>query len=278
MEFNKINNLLGNPTDEVPRFVTKKWIEINPQSTKDFKTSKEIKFKTSMLRSDLCDYSEAYVWVKGNVGAKDTTSYSNTTQNLFVFKNNAPFLSCVSKINGKLVENAEDLDVVMPMYNLLEYSKNYQKTSGSLFNYYRDEPNSDTGPDVLPLSIVDSDSFDYKSSLHDKLPLFDNNDGENEGKQTITVNNLEIAVPLKYLGNFWRNMNIPLINCKISLDLSWSEDCVLSNRSYHAVDAAGGYPRGVNSPSEAKFETTDCKLYVPVVTLSTENEKKLFEM
>ena len=278
MEFNKINNLLCDPTDKVPRFVTKKWIEIHPQLTKDFKTNKEIKFKTSMLRSDLCDYSEAYVWVKGDVSAKDTSSYSNTMHKLFVFKNNAPFLSCVSKINGKLVKNAEDLDVVKPMYNLLEYSKNYQKTSGSLFNYYRDEPNSDVEDGDLNLSIVNSKSFDYKSSLHDKLPLFDNNDGDNEGKQTITVNNLEIAVPLKYLGNFWRNINIPLINCEISLDLSWSKDCVLSNRSYHAVDTAGGYPRGVNFPSEAKFEITDCKLYVPVVALSTENENKLFEM
>ena len=90
-----------------------------------------------MLRTNLCDYSEAYVEVKGDITATDSSSYSNTIEKKFAFKNNAPFLSCVSKINGKLVENAEDLAVVMPMYNLLEYSKNYQKTSGSLFNYYR---------------------------------------------------------------------------------------------------------------------------------------------
>ena len=103
MEFNKINNLLGDPTDKVPRFVTKKWIEINPQSTKDFKTSKEIKFKTSMLRSDLCDYSEAYVWVKRDVTA-NANNYNAPNEVQFAFKNNAPFLSCVSKINGKLVK------------------------------------------------------------------------------------------------------------------------------------------------------------------------------
>ena len=131
MEFNKINNF--NPTDKVPRFVTKKWIEIHPQSTKDFKTSKEIKFKTSMLRSDLCDYSEAYVWVKGDVTTTGPTA-NIIFNDYFAFKNNAPFISCVSKINNKLVENAEKLDVVMPMYNFLEYSKNHQKTSGSLFN------------------------------------------------------------------------------------------------------------------------------------------------
>ena len=110
MEFNKINNLLDDSSDKVPRFVTKKWIEIHPQPTKDFNPNKQIKFKSPMLRSDLCDYSEAYVWVKGDVSAKDSSSYNNTTHKLFIFKNNVPFLSCVSKINGKLVENAEDLE------------------------------------------------------------------------------------------------------------------------------------------------------------------------
>ena len=276
MEFNKITNFLGDSNDKVPRFTTKKWIKVNPQSTKDFKPNKEIKFKTSMLRSDLCDYSEAYVWVKGNVNAIDSSSYRNTIQKSFDFKNNVPFLSCISKINGEQVENAEDLDVVMPMYNLLEYGKNYQKTSGSLFNYHRDEPNSGSDGDTMTISFLNSKSFDYKSSLHDKLPLFDNNDDNNEGKQVVTVNNLGVAVPLKYLGNFWRNLNIPLINCEISLSLSWSEDCVLSNREYEPVRT--GNPKVINFPSEVKFEIKDCKLYVPVVTLSTENENKLFEM
>ena len=90
MEFNKINNLLGDQTDKVPRFVTKKWIEINPQSTKEFKTSKEIKIKTSMLRSDLCNYSEAYVLVKCSVTAIDPTPNAFFTDG-YAFKNNAPF-------------------------------------------------------------------------------------------------------------------------------------------------------------------------------------------
>ena len=153
MEFNKINNLLGDSTDKVPRFVTKKWIEINPQST-SFNTSKEKKFKTPMLRSDLSDYSEAYVWVKGNVVA-DNDANNDNFDKIFAFKNNAPFMSCISKINGKLVENAEDLDVVTPMYLWLEYSKNYEKTSRSLFNYFRDEPNSgDDGGDVNVIDFL----------------------------------------------------------------------------------------------------------------------------
>ena len=96
-----------------------------------------------MLRSDLCDYSDAYVWVKGKITVTNPNNNANFDRRLSL-KHNAPFISCISKINGELVENAENLDIVMPMYNLLEYSKNYEKTSGSLFNYYRDEPNENT--------------------------------------------------------------------------------------------------------------------------------------
>ena len=103
-----------------------------------------------MLRADLCDYSDAYVEVtagieiKPNIENADNINVlagnANIDKRTFTLKNNAPFISCITKINGELVENAEDLDVVMPMYNLIEYSKNYRKTNGSLHNYYRDEP------------------------------------------------------------------------------------------------------------------------------------------
>ena len=135
MGFNKINNLLGPAHDKVPRFVTKKWIEIQSQSGSTYNTSKPIRFKTSMLRYDLCDYSDAYVWVKRKIIVTDRNNNANFDRRL-TLKNNAPFISCISKINGELAENAEDLDIVIPLYNLLEYSKNYEKTSGSLFNYY----------------------------------------------------------------------------------------------------------------------------------------------
>ena len=100
-----------------------------------------------MLRSDLCDYSDAYILVKGKITVtkgRNNDDNSNGYNKKLAFKNNAPFISCISKINGQFIENAEDLDIVMPMYNLLEYSKNYRKTAGSLFNYYRDEPDSGT--------------------------------------------------------------------------------------------------------------------------------------
>ena len=100
MEFQKITNLLDITSDnkDLPKFVIKKWIEVYDQSEKNYNPNKEIRIKTSMLRSDLCDYSDAYIVV-------------------------APFINCISKINGVKIDNAEDLDVVMPMYSLLEYSK-----------------------------------------------------------------------------------------------------------------------------------------------------------
>ena len=100
-----------------------------------------------MLRSDLCDYNDAYIVVKGIVTVSAQERDRDEMNRDLVLKNNAPFISCISKINGISIENAEDLDVLMPMYNLLEYSKNYSKTSGSLWNYYRDELTDETNDD-----------------------------------------------------------------------------------------------------------------------------------
>ena len=104
------------------------------------KASKQVRFKTSMLRSDLCDFSDAYIVVKGTITV--INPYNDAHDKKLAFKNNALFIPCISEINNTLIDNAEDLDVVMPMYNLLEYSKNYSKTTESLWNYYKDEPRS----------------------------------------------------------------------------------------------------------------------------------------
>ena len=198
MEFNKINNLLGPAHDKVPRFITKKWIEVQSQSGNTYNPSKPIRFKTSMLRSDLCDYSDAYVWVKGTITVTNPNKNANFDRRL-TLKNNAPFISCVSKINGELVENAEDLDIVIIMYNLLEYSKNYEKTSGSLFNYYGDKPNeseiaNDNG--AINISIKNLKSFDYKTKIVGTLAA------------NVLEKEVTIAILLKYLGNFWRSLDI----------------------------------------------------------------------
>ena len=132
-----------------------------------------------MLRSDLCNYSDAYIVVKGNLTLTEAANrnFIDVRNRCLAFKNNAPFTNCISKINNVLIDNAEDLDVVMPMYNLLEYSKNYRKTTGSLSNYYRDEPNNpplnnDNPPTVNYNAdpITNSASFKYKRSITGKTP------------------------------------------------------------------------------------------------------------
>ena len=156
MEFQKVTNFLDITSDntDLPTFVTKKWIGVYDQSQGNYDVNKEILIKTSMLRSDLCDFSDGYIVVTGNIivtkkiftaddfeapnnTAAIITATNNANNNAFgekklVFKNNIPFISCISKIKGIKIDNAEDLNVVMPMYNLPEYSKNYTKTTGSL--------------------------------------------------------------------------------------------------------------------------------------------------
>ena len=137
----------------------------------------------------------------------------------------------------------------MSMYNLLEYSKNYRKTTGSLWNYFKDEPSN-------PLSFS-SESFKYKTNIVGKTP--EDND---------SLTNAKVVIPLKHLSNFWRSLNIPLINCEVELILTWSKSCILTDMTTR--DAEGGNP-AIVAPSGAKFKITDTKLYVPVVTLSNEN-------
>ena len=119
-------------------------------------------------------------------------------------KNIAPFINCISKINGTKIGNAEDLDVVMPMYNLLEYSKSYKKTTGSLWNYYRDEPKLSTDNNNTTHLILNSRSFDYKVNF---IGSMTNNN--------LIKNNVKIVIPLKHLNNFWRSLNMPLINYEV---------------------------------------------------------------
>ena len=142
MESQKIANFLDTTFDDkdLPKFVTKKWIEVYDQSEKNYYLNKEIRIKTSRLRSDVCDFSNVYIVVKGSITVAEPDDAKRNKE--VTFKNNAPFINCILKIKGIKIDNAEDLDVVMPMYNLLEYSKNYRKTTGSLRNYYRDEPSN----------------------------------------------------------------------------------------------------------------------------------------
>ena len=138
MEYQKIANLLNDGSSKPSKFKTRNWVEINAEARGTCSPNKQIKFKTSMLRSSLCDYSDAYILVKGNLTVNDTAAdgaAANNDNKKVIFKNCAPFINCISKINNTDVDNAKYIDIVMPMYNLIEYCDNYSKTSGSLWQY-----------------------------------------------------------------------------------------------------------------------------------------------
>ena len=149
-----------------------------------------------MLRSDLCDFSDAYIVVKGTITLTKTDGrgFIDIRNRFLAFKNNAPFTNCISKIKNVLINNSEDLDVAMSMYNLLEYSENYRKKSGSLWNYYRNEPNNPpfnphvgNSPPTVNYNvepITNSASFKYKTSITGKTSNANQNDENTEQGNT----------------------------------------------------------------------------------------------
>ena len=275
MECDKINNLLlseDNESERLSKFVTREYVRVN-----SYNENKSIRFKTPMLRSNLCDYSDAYILVKGTitVTAPDVNNNANNIRDkrnrLLILKNYSPFVSCITIINGELIEDADDLDIVIPMYNLLEYSKNYRRTIGSLYNYYRDELSDDADDNSFDnIKLVNSNTFKYKNKI------IGNTYDVDAGTQGYDVNKngtqeVELVIPLKYLGNFWRALNIPLISCEVSLELKWDKNCVIT--SLEQRDIGGG--NRDNAPTGATLAINDCTLYVPAVTLSKDNEIKL---
>ena len=166
-----------------------------------------------MLMSNLFDYADAYILVNGTItitgaGADDATRQVDERDKGVIFKNFASFIKCISRINSTEIDNAKDIDIVMPMYNVTEYSDNYSKTSGSLWQYYKDDPNN---------NLKDSESFNSKVKITGETPADRN------------TKDVEIIVPLKYLSNFWRTLEMSLINCEVNLILTWSKDCVVTN-------------------------------------------------
>ena len=140
MEYQKIANLLNDESNKPSKFRTRNWVEINDESRGTY-TGNSIKFKTTMLRSNLRDYAYAYILVKGKItitgaGADAAARQADEINKGVTFKNCAPFAKCICRINNTEIHNAKDIDIVMPMYNLNEYSDNYSKTTGSLWQYY----------------------------------------------------------------------------------------------------------------------------------------------
>ena len=286
MGYNKITNLLGKlDKDETPKFTIIKWIEIFDQSNGTYNKNKDIRFKTNQLRNDLCDFNDAYIIVAGKITVTNPGNDDNVYNRKVSLKNSVPFFNCTLKTNSQLIEDAQDLDIVIPMYNLLYYSKNFRKTTGSFWNYYPDMPKSghDNNANLrqrIIYPIKDSESFKYKTKLVGNVPgvadLADGDDIERE------LEDIKIVVPLKNISNFMFNLEFLLINSEIELILKWSEDCVLIEKATREFKAATQNPAqnavpAINGPKDLKFSVTVCKLYVPLVTLQTEYQNQLYK-
>ena len=159
--------------------------------------------------SSSCDYGDAYILVKGNISVSNTAAEGAAANNAAkkeIFKTCAPFTSWVSKINNTQIDDVEYVDIVMPMYNLIEYSDNYPKTSGSLWQYCKDIPAVNNAGNIVDFTATNTtDSFKFRTKITGQT----NNDGE--------INAVKIMVPLKYLRNFWRTLEMPLINREVEL-------------------------------------------------------------
>ena len=205
-----------------------------------------------MLKSSLCDYSDAYIHVRGTITVNNTAAEgvaANNNNKKVIFKNCAPFTNCISQINNTDLDDAKYLDIVMPMYNLIEYSDNYSKTSESLWQYCKDIPAVNNNNEIVDFTNDNlTDSFNFKVKMTGQT--------ENNGTK-----NVEIMVPLKYLSNFWRTLEMPFINCEINFLLTWSASCVIVSTA--------------DANQNATFAITDTKLYVPVVNLSQQDNAKL---
>ena len=239
METQKIVNLLNGSDNDNSKFATKKWYILDSESNVNYSQNDEIKFLNRPIESSLCDYSDAYILVTGNI----TATPNNAPNTQVVFKNCAPFEKCRTEIYETFVDETDFVNITIPMYNLIEYNDNYSDTSGNLWQFKRDEivNNADVSNDNAP-------SFKYNSSLI----------GNAEGNGT--KNGVKIAVPLKYLSNFWRSLEMPLINYKVELSLKWYERCLLT------------------AATTVTFTITDAKIYVPIVTLSIEDNSKLTKL
>ena len=210
MENQKIINLLDKIDSDSKHFATKKWYTINDENNTYYGVNKDtgannpdtIKYNARVLKPNLCDYPEAYIIVDGTIRA--AAADGNTR---LALKNCAPFTKCNLEINDEHVDTAENLDIVMPMYNLIEYSDNSQDSSATLYQYKRDEPPD--GDPIPNLAVDNSSSFKYKVNLLGN-PVLDG---------AIAKRSVKVVVPLKYLSNFFRSSKMPSINCKIKFNM-----------------------------------------------------------
>ena len=205
-------------------------MEINDESREAYNVNGQIKFKTTMLNSSLCDYSDSYLLLKGTVYSTGIAAAPNNSNKKVMFKNCAPITNSISEINNTQVDSAKDIDIVMPMHNLIEYSNNYSNTAISLRQYCKD---------ITALynngNIVDFNGTDATESFNSKAKIRGQTENDEE------IDNVEIMLPLKYLSNFWRILKMPLNNCVVNLILTWSANCVIVCTDFRSAKMTESY-------------------------------------
>ena len=261
MESQKIINLLDHKEEDDRRFETRKWYIVNDHNNGYYSRCDDVrsivKFDIEIVKPFLCDYSDAYISVTGNIKVQNGNDATRVA-----IKNCHPFTRASFKLNNEQVDTADNLDLTMSFYNMLEYSDNYADTTGSLYQYKRPEPRDSNDNIVTTLS-----SFKYQSGIVQKqltTPNSENvpaNTDPNFANAHIIWKNNKIVVPLKYISNFFRNLELPLINTKLYMELNWAKYSVLCNQDQNSI-----------------LQITKGELYIPAVTLNAENNNKLNEL
>ena len=248
MESQKIKNLLDLKDETYPKYQTKTWYVINDRNNDSYddgdQNDKIIKIDTEVVKPFLWDYADGYILVTGNVTVEGGNANTKAP-----FKNCHPFTKSTIHLNDESVEDSDNLDIIMNMYNLNEYFDNYEDSTASLYHYKKQEQNYAGNGNVNNITANASTSFEYKSK-------FLGNATEKDGNAVLK--NVQIVVPLKYVSSFFRSLEMPLINTKIYIQLNYTKHSVIS-------DNAG----------TSTFKITKTELHVPVVTLKTEGNNKL---
>ena len=262
MELQKIINILDHKDEDDPRFETRKWYIANDHNNGNYSQGddvRSIKFDTGIVRPSLCDYSDAYILVTGNIKVQNGNDATSVA-----IKDYHSFTRAYFKLNNEQADTADNLYLTMNLYNMLEDRDNYAYSTGSLYQYKRPEPRDANG-NVVDLAPTLS-SFKYQSGLVQKQLIAPNSENVPVNKDPNLANahriwkNIKTAVPLKYISNFFRNLELPLINTKLYMELNWTKFSVLCNQDQNSI-----------------FQITKGELYIPVVTLNTENNNKLSE-
>ena len=264
MESQKIINLLDHKDEDNPRFKTRKWYIVNDHKNGNYSQGDDlqslVKLDTEIVRPFLCDYSDAYILVTDNTKVKNGNDATRVA-----IKNCRPFTRASFKLNIEQVDTADNLDLTMNLYNMLEYSDNYADTTASLYQYKRPEPR-DNNDNIVNFGTALS-SFKYQSRLVQKqlpTPNSENvpaNTDPNFANAYRIWKNIKIAAPIKYISNVFRNLELALINTKLNMEFNWTKYSMLCNQNQNSI-----------------FQITKCELYIPIVTLNTENNNKLSEL